>query len=96
MNLIYINIYIDVICFEVFSVYNDKKNTILQNELKIPISFSMGDKLEYIRKFISIIIKQKKIEKAYLNINGKQDINTIKFEGALEDTLASYGVEVCS
>ena len=63
MNLISINIYIDKIQFEIFSIYNDKKNIIQQNEIRIPVSFSIGDKLEYIRKFISIIIKQNKVKK---------------------------------
>jgi len=96
MNLISINIYSDIIRFEVFSIYNDNKNNILQNELRIPISFSMGDKLEYIRKFISIIISQKNIKKAYLNIKDKLEVNIIKFEGALEEVLSSYGVEICN
>ena len=38
MNLISINIYIDKIQFEIFSIYNDKKNIIQQNEIRIPIS----------------------------------------------------------
>ena len=96
MNLISINIYIDRIQFEVFSIYNDKKNSILQNELRIPVSFSIGDKLEYIRKFMSVIINQKKVKKAYLNKKDKLEVNTIKFEGALEEVLASYGVEICN
>ena len=58
MNLISINIYIDRIQFEVFSIDNGKRNNVLQNEIKIPISFSMGDKLEYIRKFMRMIINR--------------------------------------
>lgn len=96
MNLISINIYIDRIQFEIFSIYNDKKNIIQQNEIRIPVSFSIGDKLEYIRKFISIIIKQSKVKKAYLNIKDRLDVNTIKFEGTLEELLSSYGVEICN
>ena len=47
MNLISINIYRDRIQFEVFSIYNDKRDIIIiQNEIIIPVSFSMGDKLE--------------------------------------------------
>ena len=46
MNLISINIYRDRIQFEVFSIYNDKRDIIIQNEIRIPVSFSMGDKLE--------------------------------------------------
>ncbi len=96
MNLISINIYIDRIQFEVFSIYNDKKNTLLQNEIRIPVSFSMGDKLEYIRKFISIIINQNKVKKAYLNIKDKLEVYTIKIDGTLEEVLSSYGVEICN
>ncbi|HJG95708.1 MAG TPA: hypothetical protein K8V90_01245 [Romboutsia timonensis] len=96
MNLISINIYIDKIQFEIFSIYNDKKNIIQQNEIRIPVSFSIGDKLEYIRKFISIIIKQNKVKKAYLNIKDRLEMYTIKFEATLEELLSSYGVEICN
>lgn len=96
MNFISIDIYRNIIQLEVFSIYNYRKNSILQNELIIPISFSMGDKLEYIRKFISVIINQKKVKKAYLNIKDKLEVDTIKIEGSLEEMLASYGVEICN
>lgn len=96
MNLISINIYIDKIQFEIFSIYNDKKNIIQQNEIRIPVSLSIGDKLEYIRKFISIIIKQNKVKKAYLNIKDRLEMYTIKFEATLEELLSSYGVEICN
>lgn len=94
MNLISIDIYIDKIKFEIFSIYDDRQNIILQNEIKIPVSFNIGDKLEYIRKFITIIIKQNNIKKAYLDIKDNLDIYTIKLEGILEEVLSSYGVEL--
>ena len=96
MNLISIDIYIDKIKFEIFSIYDDRQNSILQNEIKIPVSFSIGDKLEYLRKFITIIINQNKIKKAYLNIKDNFEIYTIKIEGILEEVLSSYGVELCN
>ena len=96
MNLISIDIYIDKIKFEIFSIYDDRRNSILQNEIKIPLSFSIGDKLEYLRKFITIIINQNKIKKAYLDIKDNLEIYTIKIEGALEEVLSSYGVEICN
>ena len=96
MNLISINIYIDRIQFEVFSIDNGKRNNVLQNEIKIPISFSMGDKLEYIRKFMRMIINRNKVKKAYLNINDKLEVYTIKIEGIIEEVLSSYGVEICN
>ena len=96
MNYISIDIYRNTIHLEVFSIYNDRENSILQNELIIPISFTMGDNLEYIRKFISVIINQKKVKKAYLNIKDKLEVNIIKIEGSLEEMLASYGVEICN
>ncbi len=96
MNLISIDIYIDKIKFEIFSIYDDRRNSILQNEIKIPLSFSIGDKLEYLRKFITIIINQNKIKKAYLNIKDNFEIYTIKIEGILEEVLTSYGVEICN
>ena len=96
MNLISIDIYIDKIQFEVFSIYNNKRNSVLQNEIKIPISFSIGDKLEYLRKFIATIINHNKVKKAYLNINDNLDIDIIKIEGTLEAILANYGVDICN
>ena len=96
INLISINIYRDRIQFEVFSIYNDKRDIIIQNEIRIPVSFSMGDKLEYIRKFMSMIINQNKVKKAYLNIKDKLEVYTIKIEGTLEEVLSSYGVEICN
>lgn len=96
MNLISVSIYIDKIRFDIFSIYNDKRDSVLQNEIKIPISFNMGDKLEYIRKFIIMIIDKNKIKKAYLNIEDNLDIFTIKVEGVLEEVLSSYGVEICN
>src|SRR5699024_12572500 len=96
INLIYINIYIDKIQFKIFTKYNDKKNINKKNEIRIPISYSIGDKLEYIRKFISIIIKQNKVKKAYLNIKDRLEMYTIKFEATLEELLSSYGVEICN
>lgn len=96
MNLISIKIYIDRIQFEIFSIYHDRRNSISQNEIKIPVSFSMGDKLEYIRNFISMIINKNKIKKADLNIEDKLDVFTIKMEGTLEELLSSCGVELCN
>ncbi len=96
MNLISVSIYIDKIRFDIFSIYNDKRDSVLQNEIKIPISFNMGDKLEYIRKFIIMIIDKNKIKKAYLNIEDNLDIFTIKVEGVLEEVLSSCGVEICN
>lgn len=96
MNLISVSIYIDKIRFDIFSIYNDKRDSVLQNEIKIPISFNMGDKLEYIRKFIIMIIDKNKIKKAYLNIEDNLDIFTIKIEGVLEEVLSSCGVEICN
>ena len=96
MNLISIEIYRDKIQFEVFSIYNNKRNSVLQNEIKIPISFSIGDKLEYLRKFIATIINHNKVKKANLNINDNLDIDIIKIEGTLEAILANYGVDICN
>lgn len=56
----------------------------------------MGDKLEYIRKFMSMIINRNKVKKAYLNINDKLEVYTIKIEGIIEEVLSSYGVEICN
>ena len=45
---------------------------------------------------ISIIIKQNKVKKEYLNIKDRLEMYTIKFEATLEELLSSYGVEICN
>lgn len=97
MVFIDINIFIDKIEFNIFE-YEYEKKDILQDKIIVPQSFNIGDKLNYIRKFMVRLIKQYRIEKAYINIEdsiGIDVINIVKMEGILEELLSNCGVEKC-
>ncbi|WP_042275499.1 hypothetical protein [Faecalimicrobium dakarense] len=97
MVFIDINIFIDKIEFNIFE-YEYEKKDILQDKIIVPKSFNIGDKLNYIRKFMVRLIKQYKIEKAYMNIEddlGIEAINIVKMEGVLDELLSNCGVEKC-
>lgn len=92
-----INIFVDKIEFNIFE-YKYEKKDILRDKIIVPQSFNIGDKLNYIRKFMVRLIKQYKIEKAYMNIEdsiGIDVINIVKMEGVLEELLSNCGVEKC-
>ena len=97
MVFIDINIFIDKIEFNIFE-YKYEKKDILQDKIIVPQSFNIGKKLNYIRKFMVRLIKQYKIEKAYINIEdnlGIDVINIVKMEGVLDELLSNCGVEKC-
>lgn len=97
MVFIDINIFIDKIEFNIFE-YKYEKKDILQDKIIVPQSFNIGDKLNYIRKFMAKLIKQYGIEKAYMSIEdnlGIDVINIVKMEGVLDELLSNCGVEKC-
>ena len=68
---------------------------IKENEIILPISFSIGDKLSYIKKIISVIIEQYNIETYSLEIDkdiGIGIIEAVKMEGVLEELFSCKGV----
>ena len=67
MNLISIDIYIDKIKFEIFSIYDDRQNSILQNEIKIPYLFNTRKEFITNIKIIVIIIYNRL--RCYVKIN---------------------------
>ena len=95
MNHIYVNIYIDKIKFYIVYYGKNKKKGIKDDEIILPVSFSMGDKLYYIKKLISTIIDQYNIEMYKLEIDndvGVEIIDSVKIEGVLEELFSSKGV----
>ena len=95
MNHIYVNIYIDKIKFYIVYYDKNKKKVIKDDEIILPVSFSMGDKLYYIKKLISTIIDQYNIEMYKLEIDndvGVEIIDAVKIEGVLEELFSSKGV----
>ncbi|RDY24472.1 hypothetical protein CHF27_002205 [Romboutsia maritimum] len=96
----YINIWInrDEIKFKIYKFKNGEEKIIIQDKIISPRSFDIGNRLNYLRKMLEILIKQYSIDKARLNIedNIKKDlINIIKMEGMLEELLSNCGVEIC-
>lgn len=96
----YINIWInrDEIKFKIYKFKNGEEKIIIQDKIISPRSFDIGNRLNYLRKMLKILLKQYSIGKARLNIedNIKKDlINIIKMEGMIEELLSNCGVEIC-
>lgn len=95
MNHIYVNIYTDKVKFYIVYYDQSEKRQIKDDEIILPISFSMGDKLYYIKKIISTIIKQYNIESYCLEVDsdiGVDIVEAVKMEGVLEELFSSKGV----
>ncbi len=98
MNTIVIDIYVDKLSLNIFNTKNREDKQMLSNEIVLPKSFDILDRLKYIRKIIDIIIKDNSVKKAHINTYDSLDldiINIIKIEGIIEELLSSYGVEIC-
>lgn len=95
MNHIYVNIYIDKVKFYIVCYDKNQKRVIKDNEIVLPVSFNLGDKLYYIKKLISTIIDKYSIESYNLEIDndiGAEIIDAVKMEGILEELFSSKGV----
>lgn len=95
MNHIYVNIFEDKIKFYITYYGQNEQRKIKEDEIILPISFSTGDRLCYIKKLISSIIDQYNIEtykvELYSDI-GVEIIDAVKMEGVLEELFSSKGV----
>ncbi|MBN9647374.1 hypothetical protein J0L31_10275 [Terrisporobacter glycolicus] len=95
MNHIYVNIYTDKVKFYIVYYDQSENRQIKDDEIILPISFSMGDKLYYIKKIISTIINQYNIESYCLEVDrdiGVEIVDAVKMEGVLEELFSSKGV----
>ncbi|WP_434798954.1 hypothetical protein [Terrisporobacter vanillatitrophus] len=95
MNHIYVNIYTDKVKFYIVYYDQSDKRKIKDDEIILPISFNMGDKLYYIKKIISTIINQYNIESYCLEVDsdiGVEIVDAVKMEGVLEELFSSKGV----
>lgn len=95
MNHIYVNIYIDKVKFYIVYYEQNEKRKIKDDEIILPISFSTGDKLFYIKKLISTVIDQYNIETYNLEVDndiGVEIVDAVKMEGVLEELFSSKGV----
>ncbi len=98
MIFIDINIFIDKLEFNVFELKNNNRKDILADEVIIPKSFDIGNKLNYLRKFMKMLINQYNVKKAYINIEdaiGVDIVDIVKIEGMVEEVLSNRGVSIC-
>ena len=92
---IYVNIFEDKVDFHIMEYGKREIYKIKENEIILPISFSVGDKLSYIKKIISVIIEQYNIETYSMEIDkdiGIGIIEAVKMEGVLEELFSCKGV----
>ena len=98
MIFIDLSVFIDKIKFKIFKLENNERHYLSEDEIIIPVSFSIGEKLNYIRKNIKTLIEFYHIELAYMNIDEKMNIDVIdivKIEGVMQELLSNYGVRIC-
>ncbi|CEH33233.1 hypothetical protein [Romboutsia lituseburensis] len=98
MNFININIFIDRIEFYIFNVENNEKRVIMSDTIVIPKSFQIGDKLNYLRKFLIMLVQKYNIKKSNIVIEdaiGIDIIDIVKVEGIVEEVFSNCGVIIC-
>ena len=95
MNHVYINIFEEKIKYYIDEFETNKRIKIKENEIIIPISFSTGERLSYIKNIISILIEQYDIESYNIEVDddiGTKIIEVVKMEGVLEELFSCTGV----
>lgn len=95
MNHIYVKIFIDRVSFCIVSNRQKERVKIKENEIILPLSFSIGDRLFYIKKIISIMINQYNIEAYTMQMDddiGIEIVDAVKMEGVLEELFSCKGV----
>ena len=93
-----INIFVNRIEFGIYNIMDEKTNYILEDKIIVPKSFTIGQRLSYIRKMINLLIKEYRVKKAYMYVDdnlGVEIIESVKIEGVLEEIFSSCGVELC-
>lgn len=93
--IIEININIDKIMFSILKIENERKIRVIEDKIVIPKSFSIGDKLKYIRKFIKTFIKIYNVKKSYIKLEDYKQIEIIKIKGIIEEVCSNCGVILC-
>lgn len=99
MIFLNLNIFVDKIEFFVFKNESHNNSCILKNKIIMPKSFDIGNKLNYIRKYIESIINIYNVEFGYINIDKftleNNFINILKVEGIIEELFLNCGVKIC-
>lgn len=97
MIFIDLDIFIDYLNFDIYTIENQEKIVTIKNVIILPRSFDIGSKLVYVRKILHNLIKQYKVGNAHINIEnnvGIDIIEYIKIEGVVEEVLSDCGVEI--
>lgn len=97
MVFVSIRIFINEIEFDVSKVVNERESNILQNKLVIPRALNSGEKLKYIRKFVTTLVSLYSVKRAYLSTDDSIELGIIellKIEGLIEESLSSCGVDI--
>lgn len=97
MVFVSIRIFINEIEFDVSKVVNERESNILQNKLVIPKALNSGEKLKYIRKFVTTLVSLYSVKRAYLSTDDSIElgiIDLLKIEALIEESLSSCGVDI--
>ena len=98
--MVFMNIYIfiDKVEFKIFKLENNENREFIKNKIIIPKSFEMGDKLNYLRKFIITLINKYDVKKSNITVEdaiGIDIIDIVKIEGVIEEVFSNCGVKIC-
>lgn len=97
MNFIDIDVFVDRVEFDIYSIENQQKICKIKNEIIIPKAFDIGSRLAYIRNIIGTLIAQYKVRNAHINTENNIGIDIIEFikiEGIIEELFSNCGVEI--
>lgn len=97
MNLIHIKIFIDRLQLSIIDYIDNKKITMKNEEVIFPVSFNIGDRLNYIKKIVSMVIEAYNISGYKIELDediGVEIIDAVKIEGVLEELFSCKGVEL--
>ncbi|MEG0855525.1 MAG: hypothetical protein RSG52_03500 [Terrisporobacter sp.] len=97
MNFLYIKIFIDELQLCIIDYRENERRKIKNEEVIFPVSFNIGDRLNYIKKIVSVIIEQYNVVGYKLEIDddiGVEIIEAVKMEGVLEELFSCKGVEI--
>ena len=78
MGFMNINIFVNRIEFGIYNIMNEKTNYILEDKIIVPKSFTIGQRLSYIRKMINLLIKENRVKKAYMYVDGNLGVEIIE------------------
>ena len=97
MNYIYMKVFANELKLYIYNCNKTEKIKIKESEIILPVSFSIGDKLYYIKRMIGAIIDQYNVELYNIELDndiGLDIIEAVKVEGLLEELFSCKGVRL--